>query len=157
MPPKTLLSGTLRRVTAAVSLLTSALFALLAGVLAGGVLGVPVGTGVAAVGSALAFFPIFWLHCYAAGYVAYSPSEFGSVRRVEALPAQVSSCTVCGGGDEGGVCRRYGEQFVVAGVPLSTVEAGENWYCGDCHAVEHGDGGSASAAAVDRALDRETN
>ncbi|MDS0293624.1 hypothetical protein [Halogeometricum luteum] len=108
MPPRTLLSGTLRRVTVAVSLLTSALFALLAGVLLSVTVGVPVGTGVAAIAATLAFFPILWMHCYLAGYVAYSPTEFGSVRSVETLPAQVTSCTVCGGGDEGGVCRRYG-------------------------------------------------
>jgi hypothetical protein len=155
VPPQTLLSGTLRRVTVAVSLLTSALFALLAGVLVAGT-AVPVGASAVAV-AALAFLPIFWLNCYAAGYVAYSPTEFGLTQTIETLPAQVSSCTVCGEADESGVCRRYGEQFVVAGVPLATTEEGENWYCGDCHAVEHGDGGRASAAAVDRVVERETN
>lgn len=156
MPPPTLLSGTLRRLTVAVSLLTSALFALLAGALAAGALGVPVRTGLTAVAATLAFLPIFWLHCYAAGYVAYAPTEFGSARGIETLSAQVTSCTVCGESDENGVCRRYGEQRVVAGVPLATTEEGENWYCGNCHAVEHGDGKSASNAAVDRALE-ETN
>ncbi|ELZ27146.1 hypothetical protein C474_17399 [Halogeometricum pallidum JCM 14848] len=153
MPPPTLLSGTLRRLTVAVSLLTSALFALLAGALAAGALGVPAGTALTAVVAALAFLPVFWLHCYAAGYVAYAPTEFGAVRRIETLSAQVTACTVCGDSDANGVCRRYGEQRVVAGVPLATTEEGENWYCGNCHAVEHGDGGSAPDATVDRALE----
>jgi hypothetical protein len=156
VPPQTLLSGTIRRVTVAVSLLTSALFAALAGVFAADPAAIPAGEFVrpAAV-AALAYLPIFWAHCYAAGFVAYPPTAFGFHRVVETLDARVSSCTVCGGRDDEGVCRRYGEQFVVAGVPLATTEGGENWYCGDCHGVEHGDGGSA--AAVERALESERN
>ncbi|WP_363467502.1 hypothetical protein [Halogeometricum borinquense] len=145
VPPSALLSSDLRKLTVAVSLLTSAFFAFLAGLLLAQL----------PVAGALAYGPILWLHCYAAGYVSYSPTAFGYRRTLEAQSAHVTSCTVCEGSDDDGVCRRYGEQLVVAGIPLTTTEDGENWYCASCHAVEHGGGGST--AAGERVAESERN
>ncbi|EMA01537.1 hypothetical protein [Haloferax denitrificans] len=129
MPHPTLLSSTLRRLTVAVSLITSTLFAALAAAIL-------FPQSAIWTWALLFFFPIFWLHCYVPGYVSYSPTSFGRVREVVTSPGSVRECVVCGEADDRGVVREFSTQFVVAGVPLATTDSGENEYCAGCHAVE---------------------
>ena len=126
MPHPTLLSSTLRRLTVGVSLLTSALFALLTSLI----------VFQSSVWSIPLFFPIFWVHCYLPGYVSYHPTAVGHVRDVFTTPRPVRECVVCGEADTRGVVREFSTQFVAAGIPLATTERGENEYCSRCHAVE---------------------
>ncbi|MFC7128989.1 hypothetical protein [Haloferax chudinovii] len=129
MPHPTLLSSTLRRLTVAVSLVTSTLFAALAAAIL-------FPQSAIWTWALLFFLPIFWVHCYVPGYVSYSPTSFGRVREVVTSPGAVRDCVVCGEADDRGVVRAFSTQFVVAGVPLSTTDRGENEYCTRCHAVE---------------------
>ncbi|WP_049897053.1 MULTISPECIES: hypothetical protein [unclassified Haloferax] len=129
MPHPTLLSSTLRRLTVAVSLVTSVTFAVISSAIL-------FPQSVIWPLAVLCFFPIFWLHCYVPGYVSYSPTSFGRVREVVTSPRSVRECVVCGETDDRGVVREFCTQFVVAGIPLATTDRGENEYCTRCHAVE---------------------
>ncbi|WP_049913371.1 hypothetical protein [Haloferax prahovense] len=129
MPHPTLLSSTLRRLTVAVSLVTSTLFAALAAAIL-------FPQSAIWTWALLFFLPIFWLHCYFPGYVSYSPTSFGRVREVVTSPRAVRECVVCGESDESGVAREFSTQLVAAGIPLATTDRGENAYCARCHAVE---------------------
>ncbi|RDZ65571.1 hypothetical protein C5B90_04210 [Haloferax sp. Atlit-12N] len=129
MPHPTLLSSTLRRLTVAVSLVTSTLFAALTAAIL-------FPQSAIWTWALLFFVPIFWLHCYFPGYVSYSPTSFGRVREVVTSARAVRECVVCGEADDSGVAREFSTQLVVAGIPISTTDSGENEYCARCHAVE---------------------
>ncbi|MBC9985487.1 hypothetical protein E4P24_03790 [Haloferax sp. AS1] len=137
MPRPTLLSSTLRRLTVAVSLVTSVTFAVISAAIV-------FPQSVIWPLAVLCFFPIFWLHCYFPGYVSYSPTSFGRVREVVTSPRAVRECVVCGEADDRGVVREFSTQFVVAGIPLATTDRGENEYCTRCHAVEFSPGDEAA-------------
>lgn len=47
------------------------------------------------------------------------------------------ACSVCLDRIEDGVKREYEETYVFAGVPLYTIDRGENLYCDDCHSEVH--------------------
>ncbi|ELZ91873.1 hypothetical protein C440_16214 [Haloferax mucosum ATCC BAA-1512] len=148
MSRPTLLSSTLRRLTVAVSLLTSTLFAFLTAVIL-----VP---SLPELGVVF-FFPIFWLHCYFPGYVSYSPTTRGRVRDVVTTPKSVRNCTVCGDADARGVVREFSTQLVAAAVPLTTTEHGKNEYCERCFAVEFSPTDSAARSASDATEREELN
>ncbi|WP_135362774.1 hypothetical protein [Halosimplex halophilum] len=74
---------------------------------------------------------------------AYARSRFGRVPTVERRAVRPSEatdepCVVCGGPVDAGLCRRYREEAVVAGVPVSASDGEENHYCLDCAAAELG-------------------
>lgn len=77
-----------------------------------------------------------------------SLTTVGRVRSIDETPTDDASraCVVCGGGTPGGVVREYAERFYVAGVPVWTVEEGQNRYCHRC-AVEEDVGASAASKA----------
>lgn len=90
----------------------------------------------------------------------YARSRFGRVRSVDRRVVRVEedpdeSCVACGGAVDRGLCRRYREEFVVAGVPLTSTDGDENYYCLDCAATELGldvaDDGDRSADTNDGA------
>lgn len=139
MSHPTLLSSTLRRLTVGVSLLTSALFAILTSLI---VFQSPVL-------AILFFFLIFWVHCYLPGYVSYHPTTMSHVRGVVTTPRPVRECVVCGESDTRGVVREFSTQFVAAGIPLATTERGENEYCVRCHAVEFSPEGPGATDGAD--------
>jgi hypothetical protein len=47
------------------------------------------------------------------------------------------ACSVCLDRIEDGVKREYEETYMFAGVPLYTIDRGENLYCDDCHSDVH--------------------
>lgn len=67
-------------------------------------------------------------------HVEHSISTFGQVRSVDQEFIQDSSepCNACYSNITEGVSRTYQEQFVLFGVPLFTLERGENNYCRNC-------------------------
>lgn len=46
-------------------------------------------------------------------------------------------CSVCRDTVDSGVIREFKKEYVLAGIPLYTMEAGENWYCDSCHSTHH--------------------
>lgn len=68
-------------------------------------------------------------------------SQFG---RIETVGNRIRSgtedarepCTVCNLSSKEGLVRRYRREYVVAGVPLWTVSADQNFYCPDCALAE---------------------
>jgi hypothetical protein len=81
------------------------------------------------------------------------PTAFGRRTTVESRTVTPDEsfdgrCTACGASVERGVVRRYREETVVAGVPLSTHEAGTNAYCLDCALTEFGLGGGGVEAGT---------
>jgi len=74
---------------------------------------------------------------------SYGRSRFGRVRSVDRRVVRAEenpdeSCVGCGGAVDRGLCRRYREEFVAAGVPLTATDGDENYYCLDCAATELG-------------------
>jgi len=70
----------------------------------------------------------------------HPPTTFGPTEDVEERAATATDqlCSICRAPVEGdGVVREYGKEYVVAGIPLYTIEAGENWYCDSCHSEYH--------------------
>jgi hypothetical protein len=73
-----------------------------------------------------------------------------------------TSCADCGRSIEAGLDTRFREEYVVAGVPLYTVEEGHNYYCAEC-AVEDSPvadlratrSGSEPGSVADEAHDRD--
>ena len=73
----------------------------------------------------------------------HSRSTFGRVpsvgRRVVRPEEGVeASCVACGDAVDAGLCRRYRDELVVAGVPVSASGESKNYYCLDCAATELG-------------------
>ncbi|PSP92057.1 hypothetical protein BRC87_01135 [Halobacteriales archaeon QS_4_66_20] len=64
----------------------------------------------------------------------HPPTTFGPTQSVEehVISDTNEACSVCLDRVEKGVRREYTEEYVVAGLPLYTIEAGENWYCESC-------------------------
>jgi predicted nucleic acid-binding Zn ribbon protein len=64
----------------------------------------------------------------------HPPTTFGRTRSTEETTRvdPDSPCVVCSAAVEEGVERSYREEYVVAGVPLFTTDAGENQYCRSC-------------------------
>ncbi|WP_459194857.1 hypothetical protein [Halosimplex sp. J119] len=65
-------------------------------------------------------------------------------------------CVVCDDPVESGLCRRYREETVVAGVTVATSDGEENYYCLDCAASELGldvDGDADDKFALDSRTD----
>ncbi|WP_255151395.1 hypothetical protein [Halorarius halobius] len=86
--------------------------------------------------------------------MAYPVTAVGTERRVDRDPVDADEgarCDVCGDPIEAGERRTYAEQQVALGVPLRTLEWGENVYCGDCR---EGEPDADAEEATER--DRET-
>jgi hypothetical protein len=65
----------------------------------------------------------------------HPPTTFGPTESVEERTVSETDqlCSICRGSIDDGVVREYETEFVLAGLPLYTMEAGENWYCNSCH------------------------
>lgn len=75
---------------------------------------------------------VWWLTVGLSG--AYARTTFGSAERVDmdTFRSETEVCNACGTITEKGLKRRYTNQWVLAGLPLYTVDWGENAYCADC-------------------------
>lgn len=64
----------------------------------------------------------------------HPPTTFGPTESVEERCVTDTNrpCAVCGSRVEDGTVRDYEREQVLAGIPLYTMAAGENYYCGDC-------------------------
>lgn len=62
------------------------------------------------------------------------PTTFGPTESVDErfVTGTNKPCTVCGSRVEDGVVRDYTQEKIFAGIPLYTMEDGENYYCSDC-------------------------
>jgi hypothetical protein len=69
----------------------------------------------------------------------HPPTTFGPTQSVEehAVSGTDQLCSVCRDRVEEGVVREYKEEQVAAGIPLYTIDAGENWYCQSCYEDRH--------------------
>lgn len=85
-----------------------------------------------AIGLFLAGVITWWLTIGLAG--SYARTEFGSTERVDmdTFRGTKEVCNACGVVTERGLRRRYARQWVLAGLPLYTIDWGENAYCPDC-------------------------
>ncbi|WP_254763281.1 hypothetical protein [Natrinema marinum] len=91
--------------------------------------------------------PLVLVGLYLASQLPLYPAHtFGLEYRYEEEPfdADQRECVRCGTPAESGTHRRYAKQIVVLGVPVHTLEWGDNDFCPDCVAlaagVEGGDG-----------------
>ncbi|WP_336328289.1 zinc ribbon domain-containing protein [Halovenus sp. HT40] len=68
----------------------------------------------------------------------HAPTTFGPTETVKKRYVQHTDrpCAVCGSRVVDGVVRDYKQVYAVAGVPLYTMENGENYYCEDCQSVD---------------------
>ncbi|WP_423746080.1 hypothetical protein V5735_17650 (plasmid) [Haladaptatus sp. SPP-AMP-3] len=76
---------------------------------------------------------------FSRGRVAYSPTSFGVKHRTDTRPIETDErvrCDCCGGRTEDGERRRYAKQQVAFGIPLRTLDWGENAYCRECLSPE---------------------
>ena len=64
----------------------------------------------------------------------YPPTTFGPTTSVDEqyVTGGDTPCAVCLDRVDSGVKREYKQSYVVAGLPLYTIERGENWYCESC-------------------------
>ncbi|MEM4782532.1 MAG: hypothetical protein QXG03_13355 [Halalkalicoccus sp.] len=85
-----------------------------------------------AVGLWLAGLAVWWLTAGLSG--AYAHTAFGPTDRVDmdTFRGEREVCNACGAVAEEGLKRRYAKQWVLAGLPLYTLDWGENAYCVDC-------------------------
>lgn len=69
----------------------------------------------------------------------HPPTTFGPTKTTEerVVSGTDQLCSVCQEPVNDGVVREYEEEYVLAGIPLYTMEAGENWYCKSCHRDRH--------------------
>jgi len=65
----------------------------------------------------------------------HPPTTFGSTESVEEryVTGTDNPCTVCGDRVEDGLMKDYKRERVFAGIPLYTMENGENYYCAECN------------------------
>ncbi|MFH5797014.1 hypothetical protein [Haladaptatus sp. CMAA 1911] len=76
---------------------------------------------------------------FSRGRVAYSPMTFGTKHRTDTYSIETGEqirCDCCGKPAENGRRRRYAKQQVAFGIPLRTLDWGENAYCRDCLSPE---------------------
>lgn len=75
---------------------------------------------------------VWWLTIGLGG--TYARTEFGPTERVDMDTFRETKeiCNACGSVTDGGLRRRYARQWVLAGLPLYTIDWGENAYCPDC-------------------------
>lgn len=69
----------------------------------------------------------------------YPPTTFGPTETVDehAVSKTDQLCSICRERVDDGVRREFTKEYVVAGIPLYTMEAGENTYCDSCHRERH--------------------
>ncbi len=65
----------------------------------------------------------------------HPPTAFGPTTSLEERYVTDTDrpCTVCRHRVDRGVVRDYRQEYAVAGLPLYTIETGENYYCESCH------------------------
>lgn len=86
----------------------------------------------------------------------HPPTTFGPTTTVdeEFVSDTSKPCSVCFDQIDQGVRRDYKQSYVFAGLPLYTMERGENWYCEECRQVEMNAG---EVETVDSNLTTETD
>ncbi len=69
----------------------------------------------------------------------YPPTTFGPTTSVDErfVSNTDKPCSVCFDRVHQGVKREYEQSYVFAGIPMYTIERGENWYCEPCRSSEH--------------------
>lgn len=80
---------------------------------------------------------MFW--AFSNGRMTYPLTSFGTKHRTDSRPVTANEhmrCDVCGDVIEDGERRRYAKQQVALGIPIRTLDWGENGYCRDCLAPE---------------------
>ena len=84
----------------------------------------------------------------------HAPTTFGPTETVDKRYVERTDrpCAVCGSRVVDGVVRDYKQEYAVAGVPLYTMENGENYYCEDCQSVDTAYG-TESSRGVDDEVD----
>lgn len=87
----------------------------------------------------------------------HSPTTVGPTETVDKRYVQQTDrpCAVCGSRVVDGVVRDYKKEYVFAGLPLYTMENGENYYCRDCQSVDTTYGTEADRGFGDRADDED--
>ncbi|WP_135807289.1 zinc ribbon domain-containing protein [Halorussus marinus] len=118
--------------------------------------------GFAVLGDAVALpAALFGVTCLAVALFAFPPfrkrfadresvTTFGRVRSTdeEVVEAPDVPCTACSRPVGTGVKRTFGETLYVAGLPISTDEKGENWYCRSCAQGDPFTGGEVGDSAT---------
>jgi hypothetical protein len=86
-------------------------------------------------------------------------TKFGTVRSTDETVVRFPDkpCVACGRSIETGVKRTYCEEKAIAGIPIMTVEDGENHYCESCAGGAAPSDHRVDRARSDRALEYETN
>jgi len=114
-----------------------------------GVSAVPIMVGLALLVLGLRVFP----PTYRRIQNRYPPTTFGPTQSVEehVVSDTTEACSVCLDRVEKGVRREYTEEYVLAGLPLYTIEEGENWYCQSCR-HGHPETGTDPIADIDAEL-----
>lgn len=86
-----------------------------------------------------------------------SPTTFGPTETIDKRYVEQTDrpCAVCGSRVVDGVVRDYKQEYVLAGVPLYTMENGENYYCRDCQSINTTEGSEASRGFDDKRLETE--
>lgn len=84
----------------------------------------------------------------------HPPTTFGPTTSVDERFVENTDkpCSVCFDRVERGVKREYEQNYVVAGIPLYTIERGENWYCESCRSQSN----VADTGSLDAELDAIT-
>lgn len=82
-------------------------------------------------------------------------TTFGSTETVDERYVEKTDrpCTSCGARVVDGVIREYEQEYVFGGIPLYTMERGENYYCQSCQHLETGHGTEASRGVEDVDVD----
>ncbi|MXR52358.1 hypothetical protein GRX03_12180 [Halovenus sp. WSH3] len=65
--------------------------------------------------------------------MTFGPTETVDERYVEQTDRP---CAICGSRVLDGLVREYEQEYVLAGLPLYTMERGENYYCRDCRSLD---------------------
>jgi predicted nucleic acid-binding Zn ribbon protein len=86
-------------------------------------------------------------------------TRFGTVRSTDETVVRFPDkpCVACGRPIEVGIKRTYREEKAIAGIPVMTVQDGENHYCESCAGGAEADGHRADRTRSDRVPEYETN
>ncbi|SDJ90269.1 zinc-ribbon domain-containing protein [Halovenus aranensis] len=86
----------------------------------------------------------------------HPPTTFGPTTTVDEQFVRNTDkpCSVCFDRVDRGLKREYEQSYVVAGVPLYTIERGENWYCEECRTARVGETDTLDAELA--AMDEQT-
>lgn len=85
----------------------------------------------------------------------HPPTTFGPTTSVEErfVSGTDRPCSVCFDRIDEGVKREYEQSYVFAGIPIYTIERGENWYCESCRSESTGVEDALASGSLDAELD----